>query len=75
MRNRPMILIQMAPRSSRPKVNRKSPGLTHGAAEPRTQQGHGPNQLGETKQAADNIIASWALQEFVAQRALEGTRG
>jgi hypothetical protein len=67
-----LAIVHMAPGKRARTGSRKSQSPNQGIGErsKRSEKG-GYDRLGETRQAVGVILASWALHELIAQRALE----
>jgi hypothetical protein len=68
-------VVQMASRNKSRIARQKPSGPVQGATNRSKTLGTGPDRLGESRRAVSMILASWALQELIAQRASEGTHG
>jgi hypothetical protein len=67
-------IVQMAPRKKRGRTgSQKSSGPNQGIADRSKRPDSDLDRLGESRQAVNMILASWALRELIAQRALEET--
>jgi hypothetical protein len=66
-------VVQMASRKRSRIARQKPSGPLQDAANRSRTLGTGPDRFGDSRRAVSMILASWALQELVAQRASEGT--